>query len=111
MMLLKQLYIDVNDPRNEGIIKILKEQKNEFFIKLLSDDAKNLLADEKPFRHKLLQLRARDAEMASIPIPLLESEIIDSSRSSFFLEKLEKLFRDEAYLVHLKARIQDKNDG
>jgi hypothetical protein len=25
MMLLKQLYIDVNDPRNEGIIKILKE--------------------------------------------------------------------------------------
>lgn len=25
LMLLKELYIDVNDPRNEGIIKILKE--------------------------------------------------------------------------------------
>ena len=98
----------MNDPRNEGIIKILKEQKNEFFIKLLSDDAKNLLAEEKPFRHRLLQLRSRDAEMSTMPVPLLENEIIDSTRSSYFLEKLEKLFRDEAYLVHLKARIDDK---
>jgi len=31
-MLLKELYIDVNDPRNEKIIKLLKETKNEFLI-------------------------------------------------------------------------------
>lgn len=74
---------------------------------MLSDDSKNLLAETKPFRHRLLQLRTRDAELANIPIPMLENELIDSSRSSYFLEKLEKLFRDEAYLVHLKARIED----
>lgn len=56
-MLLKQLYIDVNDPRNEQIIKVIKEQRNEFFVKLLNEDAKNLLSDCKPFRHKLLQFR------------------------------------------------------
>jgi len=42
-MLLRQLYIDVNDPRNERIIKFLKETKNEFLQKLLSEDAKNPL--------------------------------------------------------------------
>jgi len=108
LMLLKQLYIDVNDPRNERIIKILKESKNEFFIKLLADDAKNMLADAKPFRHRLLQLRNKEPDMTSIPIPMLESEIIDSSKSTFLLDKLEKMFRDEAYLVHLQARIQQE---
>lgn len=46
--------------------------------------------------------------MANVPIPMLENEIIDSQRSSFFLEKLEALFRNEAYLEHLKARIEEK---
>ena len=43
-MLLKQLYIDVNDPRNEQIITILREQKNEFLVKLFKEDGKNLLS-------------------------------------------------------------------
>ena len=89
MILLKQLYIDVNDPRNERIIKIIKEQRNEFFVKLLSDDAKNLLSDTKPFRHKLLELRQRDSSLANLPIPLYENEIVDSSKSTYYLEKLE----------------------
>lgn len=42
-MLLRHLYIDVNDPRNERIIKILKETKNEFLLKLLREDAKTQL--------------------------------------------------------------------
>jgi hypothetical protein len=40
-MMLRQLYIDVNDPRNERVIKFLKETKNEFLVKLLREDAKN----------------------------------------------------------------------
>ena len=44
-MLLKQLYIDVNDPRNQHIIKLLRETKNEFLVNLLSMDSKNLMAD------------------------------------------------------------------
>lgn len=44
LMLLKQLYIDVNDPRNEQIITILREQKNEFLVKLFKEDSKNLLS-------------------------------------------------------------------
>jgi len=43
-MLLRQLYIDVNDPRNEQIITILREQKNEFLVKLFKEDSKNLLS-------------------------------------------------------------------
>ena len=42
-MLLRQLYIDVNDPRNERIIRFLKETKNEFLQKLLLEDSKNPL--------------------------------------------------------------------
>jgi len=59
-MLLRQLYIDVNDPRNEKIIKFIKENKNEFLIKLLLEDSKNPLHSTEPFRHKLLQARAKD---------------------------------------------------
>jgi len=61
-----------------------------------------------PFRQKLMLLRARDVELADMPIPLYESEIVDSSRGTFYLDKLEKLYREEAYLAHLKARIEEK---
>ena len=44
-MLLKQLYIDVNDPRNEQILTVLREQKNEFLVKLFKEDSKNMLSD------------------------------------------------------------------
>ena len=54
MMLMRQLYIDVNDPRNQHIIKVLRETKNEFLVNLLRGDSKNLMADSAPFRHKLL---------------------------------------------------------
>ena len=57
MMLLRQLYIDVNDPRNQAIIKVLRETKNEFLVNLLRSDAKNMMADSAPFRHKLLLAR------------------------------------------------------
>jgi hypothetical protein len=43
-MLLRQLYIDVNDPRNERIIKFIKETKNEFMIQLLKEDSRNPLS-------------------------------------------------------------------
>ena len=43
LMLLKQLYIDVNDPRNEQILTVLREQKNEFLVKLFREDSKNML--------------------------------------------------------------------
>ena len=34
--LMKMIYIDVNDPRNEEIIEILREEKNEFMKNLLN---------------------------------------------------------------------------
>jgi len=87
MMLLKQLYIDVNDPRNQSIIKVLRETKNEFLVNLLSADSKNLMADSQPFRHKLLHARQKDlAGFGKIFIPMLEAEVVDSLRSSFYLD-------------------------
>ena len=60
LMLWKQLYSDVNDPRNETIIRNLRETKNEFLVRLFHQDSRNLLADDEPFRHKLLKARNRD---------------------------------------------------
>jgi len=77
-MLLRQLYIDVNDPRNERVIKFMKETKNEYLIQLLKDDSKHPLWNTEPFRHKLLKARSKDPALSRVPIPLLEKEIINS---------------------------------
>ena len=60
------------------------------------------MSDAAPFRHKLLTARSKDiAGFGKVFVPMLESELIDSARSSFYLDKLEELFRNEAYLIHL----------
>ena len=42
---------------------------------------------------------------------MLESELIDSTRSKFFLDKLEELFRNEAYLVHLQKMVNKQKEA
>jgi hypothetical protein len=100
----------VNDPRNEQIITILREQKNEFLVRLFREDSKNMLSDMKPFRHKLLQARIKDPMISNVFIPMFENEIVDSSKTAFYLEHLEQLFRDEAFLVHLNKRAKLQQD-
>jgi hypothetical protein len=90
-MLLRQLYIDVNDPRNERFIRFIKETKNEFLIKLLQEDAKFPMSNMKPFRHMLLEARAKDPDFAKVIIPMLEKEIIEDP---YLLDKLEVLYRE-----------------
>jgi hypothetical protein len=90
---------------------MLRETKNDFLSKLMHDDSRNLLADIEPFRHKLLQARHKDPINAFTFIPMLESEIIDSTRTGFYLEQLEKLYRDEAYIRHLEKRAAVQTDG
>lgn len=103
----------MNDPRNEKIIKILKETKNEFLVNLFKEDTKNMFFDTEPFRHKLLKARMKNPEFGGVFIPMLESEIIDGDRSTFYLEQLEALFREEAYMRHLEKRAiaQQKDEG
>lgn len=98
-MVLRQLYIDVNDPRNEAIIRLLREEKNEFLKRLLKEDAKNPCSNLKPFRHMLLENRSKDPELAKKTIPLLESEVILDPE---LLDKLEILFREKAYKEYLE---------
>lgn len=98
----------MNDPRNERIIKFLKETKNEFLLKLLREDAKNPNFHLKPFRHMLLEARAKDSDLAKTQIPLLESEVISSSH---LLDKLEVLFREYAYREYLEKKIEDERTG
>jgi len=70
------------------------------------------MADAKPFRHKLLQARQKDAAgFGKIFIPMLESEVIDSMRSTFYLEQLEQLFRNEAYLIHLQKMVSKQKEA
>jgi hypothetical protein len=61
---------------------------------MLLEDAKNPLSNLEPFRHKLLEARQKDPLFGKIPIPLLEKEIIDSSKNKLFLDQLEILFRE-----------------
>lgn len=105
---MQNLYIDVNDPRNEQIIRKIKEHTNEFLKRLLIEDSRNLLADEEPFRHKLLKMRNMDVDLANKFIPFLESEIIDSSKSQLFLSKLEEIYRNEAYTKYVTKQKQVK---
>ena len=104
-MILRQLYIDVNDPRNESIIRLLKETKNEFLIKLLKEDSKNPCHQLKPFRHMLLEARQKDPSLSKKAIPLLESEIIQDSD---LLDKLEALFREQAFKEYLEQKIEEE---
>lgn len=67
-----------------------------------------MLANEEPFRHKLLKARNRDITLSNMYIPMLESEIIDNTRTPYFLHYLETLFRNEAYIAHLNKRIEQE---
>ena len=44
-------------------------------------------------------------------VPMLESELIDSVRSTFYLDKLEELFRNEAYMVHLQKMVNKQKEA
>ena len=37
--------------------------------------------------------------------------MIDSTRSTFYLDKLEELFRNEAYLVHLQKMVNKQKEA
>ena len=104
-MLFRQLYIDVNDPRNERIIRFLKETKNHILQKLLLDDSQNPLFQLTPFRHMLLEARSKDPDLAKIIIPLLEKEIIENDD---LLTKLEVLHREQAYREYLDKKAEEE---
>jgi len=63
-MLQEQKPIDVNDPRNELIIKHMKSMKNDYLDRLLAMDAKFQLHDVNSFRHMLLRARNNDPTLA-----------------------------------------------
>jgi hypothetical protein len=111
--LLGQLYIDVNDPRNEHVIKFIQEHGNKHLKNMLREDARNNLNTVTPFRHKLLKARAQNPDLQIKFVPMLETELIDGKRTTVYLEALEKLYREEAYLKHLedKARLQTTTGG
>lgn len=68
-----------------------------------------MLSDMDPFRHKLLKSRAKDPENKGMFIPMLESDIVGNSGTNFYLDKLEKIYRHEAYLKHLGDKTADTN--
>jgi hypothetical protein len=90
--LAKNLYIDVNDPRNEKVMKDLKFLGNRYLQAMMDEDTKNDLHKIKSFRHQLLKHRAKNPLFSQMFIPLLENEIVDSNRTGVFLEELEKIF-------------------
>jgi hypothetical protein len=53
----------------------------------------------------LLDARANDPHLTKKVIPMLESEIIQDNE---LLEKLEALFREQAYKVYLEKKIEEE---
>ena len=84
-------FIDMNDPRNEAVLRYLRETQNLFVKQLLKEDARNPLHNLDSFRHQLLLARKTDPAMSGVPIPLLEMEIIDESKGQFYIEKLKEI--------------------
>jgi hypothetical protein len=85
--------IDVNDPRNELILKNMRKMKNDYLDRLYSLDEKFNLYDLESFRHKLLQARMQDPSYEGVPIPQLNHELINGELGKFYLEWLEEVHR------------------
>lgn len=64
-----------------------------------------MLHNVEPFRHALLHARQKDPLLAHVFVPMLEEEIINGSRTNFYLEQLEKIFRQKAYEKYLEKRV------
>ena len=56
----------------------------------------------------LLEARVKDPELAKMQIPLLEQEVINNP---FLLDKLENLFREQAYKEYLEKKIEEERAG
>ena len=82
----KDQYFDVNDPRNELKLKIMKEYKNSFLRGLLKRDAMIPLYGIVPSRHKLIKARYTNVEIMDESIPLLEEEILQNAKLKDFLD-------------------------
>jgi hypothetical protein len=118
-LLSKEFYIDVNDPRNQHIIHILKTEKNEQLQALLREDSLNPLGNIQPFRHKLLIARQSNVDFMGIEIPILEKEIVNDYS---LIDKLDVLYRQEAERKFIKEQglfagdavkssLREENDG
>lgn len=103
-LLEKQKPIDVNDPRNELIIKHMRNMKNDYMDRLLSLDAKFQLNDIESFRHMLMKARNQDPNCAYYPIPQLNSELINPDISKFYIEWLEEVHRQQTYKAYLTKK-------
>ena len=83
----------MNDPRNELVVKYLREEKNEHLLHLLKEDSLNLMANTTSYRQKLLIMRQSHIELMNVQIPLLEREIINNPE---LLDKLETFYKEDA---------------
>jgi hypothetical protein len=92
-------------------MKFVDKNGNSYLKKLFADDAKNALSTVHPFRHMLLIERKNNPELANMFIPMTDGEIIDSSRTTAYLDILEALFRKEAHEKYLKDKIKQPKEN
>jgi len=83
-MLESQKELDVNDPRNEVIVKHMRDLKNDYLDKLLASDAKFQQHDAVSNRHLLLKARNNDPAYANMSIPQLNTDLINKDIKFIF---------------------------
>lgn len=102
--------LDQNDPRNELVIKALKNMKNDYLDRLLAQDAKYQLHDITSFRQQLIKARQSDPDYAQITIPQLTAELVNGDICKYYLEWLENVHRQETYKQYIAAKQQTEQN-
>lgn len=106
----RDMYIDMNDPRNEFILRYLRETQNSFVKKLLREDARNPLSGIESFRHMLMLAKKNDPALSGIPIPLLDAEIIDEQKNPFYMEKLNEIMNRKKRTEMLEQPVEQRDE-
>jgi hypothetical protein len=100
----EQRPLDLNDPRNEDVIKNIQMMKNDYLDKLLKNDSRYQLHDMESFRHKLLKSRMNDPAYARVPVPQVNSELINGEACKYYIDWLEEVHRDEIFKAYLAQK-------
>lgn len=83
-------FVDINDPRNKGMIEYIKHKRATLFEDLLKKDALFPHHSISSLRETLLKERFRNSELLNFPVPLLEKDILQAPMFMRFLEDLKK---------------------
>jgi hypothetical protein len=81
---------DLNDPRNVGILELIKKRKTELLLKHLFKEYLIPYYDVESLRHFIFKQRQERLNLKPVRVPLLEIEIEKNLALSHFIKEMKK---------------------